>query len=160
MAQTVAKVLWDNFTLHYGLPEQILSDQGRNFESELIADLCKLTGTEKLRTSPYHPQTNGQCKRFNSTLIKMLGMLPLEHKSYWKGSIGVLVHMYNCTCNSTTGFSPYFLMYGRQPQLSINVTLRITLKSIAVPTSRKYIKKLRAHRKADLFQQKKAQCHK
>ena len=55
IAQTMAKVLWDNFIIHYGLPEKILSDQGRNFESELIADLCKLTGTKKLRTSPYHP---------------------------------------------------------------------------------------------------------
>ena len=56
---------------------------------------------------------NGQCKGFNSTLINMLGMLPPEWKSDWKGSMGVLVHSYNCTQNSTTGFSPYFLMYGR-----------------------------------------------
>ena len=68
MAMAMAEVLWDNFIIHYGLPEKILSDQGKNFESELIADLCKLTGTTKLRTSPYHPQTNGQCERFNLTL--------------------------------------------------------------------------------------------
>ena len=97
MAQTTAKALWDNFIIHYGLPEKILSDQGRNFESELIANLCKLMGTKKLRTSPYHQQVNGQCERFNSTLINMLGMLPPESKSDWKGSIGVLDHPYNCT---------------------------------------------------------------
>ena len=56
---TMAKALWDNFIVHYGLPEKILSDQGRNFESELIAYLCRLMGTMKLRTSLYHPQTNG-----------------------------------------------------------------------------------------------------
>ena len=93
MVQMMAKTLWDNFIVHYWLLEKILSDQGRNFESELIADLCKLTGTKKLRTSPYHPQ----CKRFNSTLINILGMLPPECKSNWKGSIGVLVHTNNCT---------------------------------------------------------------
>ena len=54
-AQTTAKVLWDNFIVHSRLPEKILLDQGRNFESELITDLCRLTGTKKPRTSPYHP---------------------------------------------------------------------------------------------------------
>ena len=110
VAQTMAKVFLDNFIVQYGLPEKILLEQRRNFESKIIADLCKLMGTKKLRTSPYHPQMNGQCERFNSTLIDMLGMLPPEHKSNWKGSIGVLVHAYNCTWNSVTGFSLYFLM--------------------------------------------------
>ena len=61
--------------VHYGLPKKILSDQRWKFESELIADLCRLMGTQKLQTSPYHPQTNGQCERFNSALIGMLGTL-------------------------------------------------------------------------------------
>ena len=139
--------------------------QGRNFESKFIADLCKLIGTKKLRTSLYHPQTNGQCERFNSTLINMLGKLPPECKSDWKGSIGTWVHAYNCTQNSAMGFSPYFLMYGRQPKLSIKVTQGLIQKSITPPNSTKYIQKLRecmkwAHRKADLFQQKETQCHK
>ena len=55
MAHTMDKALWDNFIIHYGLPEKIISDQGRNFESSLIANLCKLMGTKKLRTSWYHP---------------------------------------------------------------------------------------------------------
>ena len=77
-ALTMAKALWDNFIVHYALPQKIFSDQGRNFKSELIADLCRLLGTQKLRTSLYHPQTNGQCERFNSTLIGMLGTLSPE----------------------------------------------------------------------------------
>ena len=95
----------------------------------------------------------------------MLGMLPPECKSNWKGSIGVLVHAYNCNQNPATGFSPYFLMYGRQPQLPINVTLGLTLKLITAPNSTKYIQKLRehmrwAHRKTNLFQQKEEWHHK
>ena len=121
MAQTMAKVLWDNFIVHYRLPEKILLDKRRNSESELITDLCMLIGTKKLRTSQYHLQTNGQCKTFNSTLINILGTLPPGHRSNWKGSIRMLVHMYNCTCNSVTGFSPYLLIYGRQPQLPIDI---------------------------------------
>ena len=57
----------------------------------------ELMGMQKIQTSPYHPQTNGHCERFNSTLINMLGTLPKEKKSEWKNHIGTLVHAYNCT---------------------------------------------------------------
>ena len=135
MAQTMTKALWDNFIVHYRLLEKILSDQGRNFENQLTVNLCKLMGTKKLRTSLYHPQTNGHCEIFNSTLINVLGTLPPEHKSDLKGSIGLLLHTYISTWNSTTGFSPCFLIYGRQPWLPIAVTLRLTPKLITMPTS-------------------------
>ena len=97
MAQTMAKTLWDKFIVHYSLPEKILMDQGQNFESQLVANLCELMGVQKIWTSPYHPETNGQCERFNSTLINMLGTLPKEKKSEWKSHIETLVHAYNCT---------------------------------------------------------------
>ena len=97
MAQTMAKTLWDKFIVHYGLPKKILTDQGCNFESQLVADLCELMGVQKIWTSLYHLQTNGQCERFNSTLINMLGTLPKEKKSEWKNHVGTLVHAYNCT---------------------------------------------------------------
>ena len=83
-AQMTAKTLWDKFIVHYGLPKKILTDQGRNFESQLVADLCKLMGTWKVWTSPYHLQTNGQCERFNSTLINMLGTLPKKRSQSGK----------------------------------------------------------------------------
>ena len=60
-ALATAKLLWNNFIVHYGFPTKIISDQGHNFESELIANLCEVAGVQKLRTSPYHPQTKGQC---------------------------------------------------------------------------------------------------
>ena len=129
-AQTTAKTLWDKFIVHYGLPKKVLTDQGCSFESQLVADLCKLMGIQNVWTSPYHPQTNSQCQKFNSTLINMLGMLPKEEKSECKNHIGTLVHAYNCTQNSATGFSPYFLMFGRQPHLPINVTLGLAPQTI------------------------------
>ena len=60
------------FVLHYGLPESTISDQGQNFKSALITEFCKLAKIWKLCTSPYHPQTNGQCEQVNH----MLGTLP------------------------------------------------------------------------------------
>ena len=80
-AKVTAKVLWHNFICHYGLPEKFISDQGRNFESQLIANLCKLAKVKKIRTSPYQPMTNGQCERFNRTLCDMLGTLETEEKA-------------------------------------------------------------------------------
>ena len=120
-AQATAKLIWENFIVHYGFPEQFFSDQGRNFVSELIQDLCKIAKVKKIRTTPYHPQSNGQCERFNKTLCDMLGTLNPEDKLDWKSHISSLTHAYNCTQNASTGYSPYYLMFGRQPRLPIDV---------------------------------------
>ena len=120
-AQATARILWDNFICHYGFPEQFISDQGRNFESDLIQELCKIAGVKKLHTTPYHPQSNGQCERFNSTLCNMLGTLSDEEKSDWKSHLGCMTHAYNCTKHASTTYSPYYLMFGRHPRLPIDV---------------------------------------
>ena len=130
-----------------------------------MADLCELMGVQKIWTSPYHPQTNGQCERFNSTLINTLGTLPKEKKSEWKNHIGTLVHAYNCTQNSATGFSPYYLMFGRQPHLPVDVALGLAPHTITESNTNKCIQKLReytkwAHKKAEAFQEKEALRHK
>ena len=145
--------------------KNILTDQGQNFESQLVADLCELMGMQKIWASPYHPQTNGQFERFNFTLINMLGTLPKEKKSEWKNHIWTLVHAYNCTWNSATGFSPYYLMYGKQPCLLVDETLGLAPHTITEPNTSKFIQKMRenlkwAQRKAEAFQAKEAQRHK
>ena len=191
--QMTAKTLRDKFIVHYGLPKSILMDQDQNFESQLVADLCKLMGTQKVWTSPYHPQTNGQYERFNFTLINMfgtlhkekksewknhigtlvlaynctqnVGTLPKEKKSEWKNHIGTLVLAYNCTQNSATGFSPYFLMFGRKPHLPIDVTLGLAPQTITEPNTTKFVQKIWEHtqwtqKKAEAFQAKEVQQYK
>ena len=74
--------MWDKFIVHYGLPEKILTDQGHNFESDLLRELCELAQVKKIRTSGYHSQINGQCEHFNDTLINMLGTLSPKAKEY------------------------------------------------------------------------------
>ena len=71
-ATTVANVLVNEFFLRYSPPERLHSDQGRNFESAIITETCRLLGVEKSRTTPYHPQSDGLVERFNRTLLDML----------------------------------------------------------------------------------------
>ena len=143
-AQATARILWDNFICHYGFPEKFISDQGRNFESDLIKELCKIAGVQKLHTTPYHPQGNGQCERFNSTLCNMLGTLSEEEKSDWKSYLGCMTHAYNCTKHASTTYSPYYLMFGRHPRLPIDVEFGL-LKSNSGDNSSesRYVQKLR-----------------
>ena len=96
-AVVVACTLWENFLVHYGWPKKILTDQGKSFENNLIRELCSLAKVKKLHTSPYHPETNGQCERFNATLISMLGTLPSHAKKNWQEWITTLTHAYDCT---------------------------------------------------------------
>ena len=143
-AQATARILWDNFICHYGFPEKFISDQGRNFESDLIKKLCKIAGVQKLHTTPYHPQGNGQCERFNSTLCNMLGTLSEEEKSDWKSHLGCMTHAYNCTKHASTTYSPYYLMFGRHPRLPIDVEFGLAKSNSGDNSSKsRYVQKLR-----------------
>ena len=99
------------------------SDQGGSFEGKVIRGLCKLWGVKKTRTTPYHPQGDGITERFNRTLIQMLRTLEPCQKADWKTHLASLVHAYNCTLHATTGFSPFFLLFGRHPRLPVDMLL-------------------------------------
>ena len=116
LARTVADAFYNNFILHYGIPEQIHSDQGANFESTIIKELCTIMGMSKSRTTSYHPMGNGQCEWFNRTLCDMFGSLDPSKKANWKS----YVFAYISTRHESTGQSPYKLMFGRNPRLPID----------------------------------------
>ena len=122
-AKTTAHVLYHDFIVHYGIPKILHSDQGQCFESEVIKELCILTGIGKSRKTPFRPSGNGCCERMNRSLISMLSTLEPDKKADWKTHIDSLVHSYNCTRHETTGYTPYQLLFGRRPRLALDVVL-------------------------------------
>ena len=146
-APVVAKTLWEQFLTHYGWPSKILTDQGKSFENNLFRELCALAQVQKLRTTPYRPQSNGSCKRFNQTLIRMLGTPPQYAKRNWSEWVYSLMHAYNATVSQATGLSPFYLMYGRYPILPIDVEFRVTLPDLTAKKRQNFAEKLKARLK-------------
>lgn len=142
-AKTVAKCLWNEFMVYYGIPERIHSDQGTDFESKLIKELCEVIGIKKSRTTPYHPRGN-PVERFNRTLLSMLGTLEDKQKSKWREYVKPLVHAYNCTRNEVTGFAPYELLFGRCPRLPVDLAFGLPVREPPSTSHSEYVKNLRS----------------
>lgn len=122
-ATTAARVIVREWFQKFGIPCRIHSDQGRNFESEIVRELCNYYGVKKSRTTPYHPQGNSQCERFNRTMHNLLRTLPLEKKKKWPEFLPEVIFIYNVTPHTTTGFAPYQLLFGQAPKLPVDFLL-------------------------------------
>ena len=111
-AETVANTLVEMFS-RTGIPREILSDQGSNFMSDLVKNLCTMLGIKKIKTTPYHPQANGLVENFNGTLKRMLKGYSNEELKNWDKSIPYLLFAYREAKHDSTGFSPFELLYAR-----------------------------------------------
>ena len=120
MARTAAETLRNGYFRLFGAPAYLVSDQGKAFTGHLISNLCELYGVQKLRTSPYHAQTNGQVERMNQTIITMIGKLEQDKKARWSEHLPEMLAAYNGTRLAVTGYSPYFLLFGRKSRMPVD----------------------------------------
>ena len=120
-AQTVARVLVEQFICRYGVPENIHSDQGSNFESEVFRSMCQLLGIHKTRTTPYHPQSDGLAERLNRTIQTMLTFYVSQDQSDWDEHLPYIMMAYRASEQETTGITPNRMMFGRELSLPLNL---------------------------------------
>ena len=104
-----------------GIPDEILSDQGTNFMSTLLEEVYRLLQVKRIRTSPYHPQTDGLVERFNGTLKMMLRKFVSRNQKDWDDYLPYLLFAYREVPQESTGFSPFELLYGRRVRGPLDV---------------------------------------
>ena len=106
----------------HGVPEAILTDQGTNFQATLLKELWDLFDVHSQRTTPYHPQCDGLTERFNRTMRAMIAAYIEEGQlNCWDEHLDALQLAYNTATHKTTGYSPFELIYGRQPRLPLDI---------------------------------------
>ena len=116
-AETVAAVFVNNWICRYGVPCQLHSDQGTQFESDLFAEMCRLLNIRKTRTTPYHPQGDGLVERFNRTLVSTLRVHVKDHPQQWDRFLPQVLFSYRTAEHSSTHFTPAKLMFGHELRL-------------------------------------------
>ena len=102
------------FFARFGLPKQLHSDQGRNFEWSLVKELCEIAGVNKTRTTPFHPRSDGLTERANRTILQMLLATTSRNPQEWPSKIPSILSAYSMTEHSTTHVSPNRAMLGRE----------------------------------------------
>ena len=112
-SETVAEALVEIYS-RIGIPREVLTDQGKQFTSDLMKEVGRLLSIKQLTTTPYHPSCNGLVERFNGTLKSMLRKLSEEKPTQWDRYIPSLLFAYRDSIQESTGFSPFHLLYGRQ----------------------------------------------
>ncbi|XP_028253710.1 uncharacterized protein LOC114429061 [Parambassis ranga] len=112
-ARNVANCLVQLFS-RVGIPKEVLTDCGTNFTSKLLQQVYQLLGVKGIKTTPYHPQTDGLVERYNQTLKNMLRKFVSSTGGDWDQWLPYLLFAYREVPQASTGFSPFELLYGRQ----------------------------------------------
>ncbi|KAF8784306.1 Retrovirus-related Pol polyprotein like [Argiope bruennichi] len=113
----VAEILVQNWISRYGVPLQLHSDQGRNFDSAVCTRLCEILGIDKIRTTALHPQSDGIVERFNRTILNSLSLLVSRNQQDWDKKLPFFLLAYRSAVHETTGYFPSQMLFGRDLRL-------------------------------------------
>ena len=132
-AEEVAKILVTRWVVYHGVPKQIFSDQGTEFESVLFRSVATLLGCIKSRTSPYHPQADGQVERFNRSLLNMLSGFVNFRANDWDQHLPLVCMAYRSSVHSSTNCTPQVLVYGRELNLPVDIMYPSVAETDPIP---------------------------
>ena len=132
-AETVAKHIFEDYVTEHGIPETLHTDQGRQFESRLVQQLCDKLGIRKSRSSPYHPQGAGMVERANRVIKEQLARYVADKQGDWDAHLPQLQLAYNSSVHSSTGLGPYFLLHGREARVPANITCPVPTQYASSP---------------------------
>ena len=113
-AENVASILVKEFICRYGIPIQIHSDKGAQFEGEIFKHICRLLNIRKTNTTSYHPSGDGQVERANRVIIDTLAKLTQDDQNSWDDKLPFVMAAYRSSSHSSTDYTPNFLMLGRE----------------------------------------------
>jgi hypothetical protein len=144
-AETVAKAFVENFVCRYGVPKELHSDQGRNFEADIFAEMCKILGIRKTRTVAYNPKSDGLVEGYNKTLINTVSMMldPNRNQRDWDQQLPFATFAYRSVPQESTGETPNMLMLGREVMLPVDLTTEEPLPDEAMEPNTDYGEELR-----------------
>ncbi|MES9881596.1 MAG: reverse transcriptase domain-containing protein [Sedimenticola sp.] len=125
-AETITKTFVEQFICRFGVPRQVHTDQGRQFEAAVFQQVCKYLDIDKTRTTPYHPQSNGMVERFNRTLRAMLTKHVSSDQRDWDVKLPLVMLAYRSSDHESTGMSPALMMFGREVALPVDIVFGAT----------------------------------
>ena len=128
-AETVAAFIFEEIICRHGVPKEILSDRGTHFNNALINELCRRYQTKHRLTSSYRPQMNGMVERFNRTIGESLAKLVMDNdeEKEWDDYVSAILLAYRTKKHETTGFTPFYLVNGRQARLPVELMVDSTI---------------------------------
>ena len=122
-SEMVAKSIVDGFLSKFGCPTELHTDQGKNMDGVLIRKLCELLQIAKTRTTPYHPSSNGQIERYNRLVLQTIRCYLKNKQNDWDSHLQQIAGAIRATENRQTGFTPNFMMLGREVTQPIDLML-------------------------------------
>ena len=144
-AETVARALVDHFFSRFGVPGELHSDQGRNFESKVFKSCCDLLGIRKTRTTPLRPQSDGMVERFNRTLGEELAKFCSDGQDNWDEKLPLLLMAYRSAEHETTDFSPAHMMLGHELRMPVDLVIGRPPNTDPPVDSVSYVGRLKQH---------------
>ena len=141
-AETVCNALVEGMFSRFGVPEELHSDQGRNFESRVFACMCEKLGIYKTRTTPLHPQSDGLVERFHRTMKDQLAIATSQHQRDWDDHLPMVLMAYRSAVQTSSGCSPALLMLGRELRTPAMLAVGMPPDAKELPPGPEYARKL------------------